>query len=165
MPTYTNRPTPIVQKTRLNTVLNFIAFIGVLFTLLEFLLLWPPIIGKVPMHMDITGKVGDWAPKGFLIIFPLFVIGVYYLFSLLSKHPDKMNYPWKLTEYNAQPMYRLSISMLTWLRCEVIWLFFFLQHGFLHPAIANSLVWLVLLSTLFLLVTVFYHLYLLVTYK
>lgn len=165
MPMHSNRPIPQYQKTRARTVLDIIALVGVLLTLVEFIILWPPITGKVPMHMNFLGQVDNSGPKGLVVFFPIFVLGVYFLFAFLCKHPDKMNYPWPITEENAGRMYQLSISLLTWLRAEVIWLFFLIQHSFLQ--LVNNTTpgfgWLVILALVFLLGTVFYHLYLLLT--
>lgn len=65
---------------------------------------------------------------------PLISSSLAALLTVVRHFPNLGNYPWPITEDNAAIQYRLSRSMLSWLKLELVWIFAYLEWGTLQVA-------------------------------
>jgi uncharacterized membrane protein len=83
-------------------------------------LIVPKLANVIPTHFDASGAADLWGPK--TTIYPLFyiVIWTYVGLTILSRFPHFFNYPWPITEENAQAQYRIARSMMIWMKAEIL---------------------------------------------
>jgi len=51
---------------------------------------------------------------------------MYFVFGLLVRYPWWFNYPWLITQQNAEAQYRLACGLISWLRLEIVCIFGFI---------------------------------------
>lgn len=74
---------------------------------------------QVPLHISFGGKVSGLSNKMMLIGIPILSTLVSLLLSVLSRYPEKLNYPKPITEANAAEQYRLARKLLGLLKAEI----------------------------------------------
>ncbi len=73
---------------------------------------WPQIPDQVPTHFGFNGEADAYGGKGTLIFMDILAWGLLIGMTVISKYPNKMNYPVKVTEENKNRLYFLGIIML-----------------------------------------------------
>ncbi len=118
------RPRIKIQTTPGQKVLEAIAA-AVLLTLALYLWkLWPGIPDNVPTHFNLAGRPDRWGSgKGTLLLMPALALGMYAMFTVLGRMPHLYNYPSMLTEANAPRLYAIGVSLMIWMKAEMIVLF------------------------------------------
>jgi uncharacterized membrane protein len=75
---------------------------------------------RIPTHFDALGQVNGWGSPRSLLFFPLFVGMMYILLTVVSRFPSAFNYPVKVTEANRAQLQQMSLSLLAWIKAEMI---------------------------------------------
>jgi len=89
---------------------------------------------KIPTSFDLTGHPVGWGSPVMLLLAPAVAIGLYMLITVVARFPSIFNYPWRVTGENRLRMQALALSMITWLKTELICLFAWLQVAAIHAA-------------------------------
>lgn len=103
-------------------IISLLVFFG--FTLYQF----SRLPETIPTHFNGSGEPDDYGSKYTLWILPLVALVIYAILSLVSKIPEKLNYPVKITPANARKQYILSIRLLRYLKLAMILMFFFISY-------------------------------------
>lgn len=76
---------------------------------------YPSLPNEIPTHFTFAGEADGWGPKSTIFIlvaiFTVLTLGI----SWLSSRPQLLNYPFVITEDNAQACYREAVRMMVWL--------------------------------------------------
>jgi hypothetical protein len=116
----------------------------------------------IPIHYNIYGEADNWGSRHSLLVLPLVSIGIYFLLSVLERHPSKMNYPFKVNLNNPE-ICRLSVRMLRHLKLFTMLIFTYISLSSYFIAIGkkfegvNKYVMIIFLSALFI-TMIFYYL-------
>lgn len=129
-----SRPVLRIERSPLVTILDVVAIVGIVVSLIMIISSWQTIPERIPMHFNAAGKVTSYGSKNTLGIFPLNSIFSYFLLKILSRYPHTFNYPVTITAENAPTQYRLAIGMMYWLVTEIIWLFALIQWQIIQAA-------------------------------
>jgi len=78
---------------------------------------------SVPIHYNFQGQVDGWGDRSSIWMQPILALIVYFLFSILVKFPEKLNYPIKVTKENSNILYKLMINMLRHIKLICLILF------------------------------------------
>lgn len=141
--------TPQKNETgRLLDVLS-LAAVGGAFLLIAFY--YPKLPASIPIHFDPLGRPDAYGSKHMLLFLFGIQITVYLGLSRLHRHPDKFNYPVKVTEANAPELIRLGLRLLSGLNAFICFLFTYL----IGATIGTALGWVSGLGTWFLPVFLF----------
>ena len=90
---------------------------------------------RIPTHFDISGQPNAWGPPGFLWFLPLVAIGLYLLMTVLgSIRFRRYNLPVAVTESNLPFIQEQTSVMVTWIKCEMLCLFAYLQWSIIQSA-------------------------------
>jgi hypothetical protein len=102
------------------------------------------------MHFGIGGAVDSYGDKSTLIILPFVSLLLYGLLTVVSFFPQWFNFPAEVTEENRGALEAIAISMMGWLKAELIWLFAYIGWAVIRVALgrANGLGWAFLPVTL-----------------
>ncbi len=113
------RPAMAVQWTTGRYVLEAVAVAAVLSGFAILVLAWSKLPERVPVHFSFGGQPDRWGGRIVLLVLPCIGMLIYLGLSLLARHPHTFNYPVRITEENALRQYRISVTMIVWLKTEV----------------------------------------------
>lgn len=100
-----------------------IALAGLIFELLVIAMHWGELPERIPVHFGVSGDPDAWGSRKMLLLLPL-VSGAMYLFlTLLARSPQHFNYPFEITQENAERQYAIGQSLVAWVKAEAVWLF------------------------------------------
>jgi hypothetical protein len=114
------------------------ALLGVLSSILVVSLFWAALPGLIPSHFDWTGAPDGWSRKAMILLYPAASLIFYLGLTIALRFPQHFNYPWPITDQNAEVQYRLACSLLSWLKVEVIWLFVYLAWMTIWVALGHA---------------------------
>lgn len=138
MDTIKTRPRIKIEPTPTDKVVETTALVGVAFLVVVTAFYWPMVHKTIPTHFDIAGKVDGWGPKATLLPTPFICAGIYVLLTVISRFPHIFNYPVPITEENAERQYRIALTVMRWLKMEIIWLFAYLNWQMIQVALSKA---------------------------
>ncbi|MCB0632170.1 MAG: DUF1648 domain-containing protein [Saprospiraceae bacterium] len=135
------QPKIVPPKSNLQYTLDRIALIALVCFLVYFLIYWPGLPERVPVHFDGAGNPNSYGNKTTLLLLPLISLILFFVLTAINKRPDLFNYPVKITEENAERQYTLARNMVSGLNAALIIAFFFLawKTGMLVQGKADGL--------------------------
>ena len=89
----------------------------------------------VPTHFNASGEPDDYGSKNSLWMLPVIALVVYAILSLVSRIPEKFNYPVTITPANARKQYTLGIRLIRYLKLVIVLMFFFISYGTVQTAL------------------------------
>jgi uncharacterized membrane protein len=103
--------------------LEIISILGVIFHIVLILIAWDYLPRIIPVHYDFSGNVTSEGDKFNLLSLVLLSIVSYIVLTLLSRYPEKLNYPFEITKENADYQYKLAGYLISLIKLETIWIF------------------------------------------
>ena len=88
------------KRSSLQIAYEVVAASGLLFHLVLIARAWPSLPSTIPVHYGFAGQPDAWGGKAELLELPVMSILLYLGLTLLARYPDKLNYPWTITERN-----------------------------------------------------------------
>lgn len=118
--------------------LEIVSWAGLVFMVLVLIEFWPSLPDTIPSHFNAWGRPDGYSGKGSLIFLPAAGLLLYLMLATLRFFPHIYNFPWPITEQNAEVQYRLAIDLLAWLKAEIVWLFAYINWGSVQVALTHS---------------------------
>jgi len=84
---------------------------------------WTSLPARIPEHFGWSGTPDRFGPKSSLLILPAIAVLFYVALSFLARFPSRFNYPVKVTDINRPAVERLGVSLVGWLKVELVWMF------------------------------------------
>lgn len=100
--------------------------------------IWQDLPAEVPIHFSFGGTPDAWGSKETLGWMPAVTIFMYLLLSYFGARPRMANYPWPITEENAEDQYRLTREMIVWLKLETVCVMALILWSMVSVARGNS---------------------------
>ena len=122
-----NQPVLVIDRSPQENILDMVAIVGIVLSFLIVIYHWQTLPEKIPTHFDFAGNVNRFSSKNTLWFFPLSSTFSFFLLKIVGRRPHTFNYPIAITPENAAVQYRLALTMMYWLRAEMIWLFTLIQ--------------------------------------
>lgn len=98
---------------------------------------WEILPDTIPIHYNASGEPDAWGSKFSLVFLPCITIVLYGSLTILGRYPHIFNFPWKITEQNAERQYILAKQLLSWLKAEVIWVFYYIEWNSIEIAFSR----------------------------
>jgi hypothetical protein len=89
---------------------------------------------RIPTHFNATGQADGWGTPGMLWLMPAVAAVVYLLMTLVARYPSAFNFPMRTTPDVRRQLEATALGMLSWLKCEVVFLFAWIQYETIHLA-------------------------------
>ncbi|WP_088225226.1 DUF1648 domain-containing protein [Desulfosporosinus sp. FKB] len=156
------RPRIQMHRSLLENIFDIGAIIGVVASLIYPVIIWSSLPSKIPAHYNIQGQVDRWGSKGEIFLLVPVIILMYIFLSIINRYPHKFNYPFAITEQNAEIQYQIARLMVQSLKAEVIWIFAYIQWRTIEGAIGKELglgIGFILISILLPLVTLIFYIW------
>jgi uncharacterized membrane protein len=134
----TFRPKLTIERTPAEITLEILSVITLFWSYYYLLNAWSSMPDRIPTHFGFDGAPNAWGSKMTLLLTPAIVTIMFASLTLLSRFPHIYNYPWQLTEQNAETQYRLARTLLTAIKMEVTLLFSFIEYGIIRTSMGKS---------------------------
>ena len=134
-PNTSSRPRIALPRTALDSTLEVLGLAIIAGTLAWLVSIWTGIPARVPQHFDFAGHVDRWGDRSTFVVLPIIGIVLYAGLSALQRVPHIFNFPVAVTEANAPRLYRAGVSMIRWLKVEIVAMFGVLQWETVQVAI------------------------------
>jgi len=132
-----NRLRITIRRKPIDWVIELIGIVGLI------ILIGLPIIyfGKlpdiIPVHFGFNGQPDGFGTKNVIWMMPVLGGMLYLGMSLLNKHPHIFNYPQKVTEDNAERLYKTATRMMRILNALVACIFAYITFAIIQTALGN----------------------------
>ncbi len=112
LPSVRTRPVP---RLRYNAPEWILEAIGVACIVAAFAIIignWALLPERIPIHFTVDGEVDGWGSRTAIVTVPCVMTFVYVGLTALVRVPHFFNYPWPITEENAERQYRAARMLL-----------------------------------------------------
>lgn len=113
------RPVPDYATGPVTRGLRTASLLGIVVLTAFVLWRYPSLPEVVPTHFDFTGEPDDFGSRPSLLWLAGIMLVVGTLLARLSTTPNVLNYPGKITESNAQRLYREGERLMVWVLAGV----------------------------------------------
>ena len=93
-----------------------------------------PLPARIATHFDAAGNANGWGEPRMLWLFPIISTFIVGLMTLVGRHPQAFNYPVRVTPATRPRFEAISLSMIAWLRAELVCLFLGIQYVIIRSA-------------------------------
>jgi uncharacterized membrane protein len=92
----------------------------------------------IPTHFNGTGEVNGYGNKWTILTLPLMTTLLFMFLTIVVNFPHKFNYPFTLTNENAQKSYTLVTRMMRIMKLIIVIVFFSIEYKTIQIAIGNA---------------------------
>lgn len=117
------RPILTLEKTKLDYLIEIVAVAILVFHWIFVWVNFSKLPQIIPSHIDSNGNIDGMGPKGLIFLLPTISILMYVLISVVNKNPHRFNFPYPITEENAERQYRNSLMMTRVMKCLIQFVF------------------------------------------
>jgi uncharacterized membrane protein len=130
----------------MNKTYRLTAFVLILIHAVYIFWQLPTLPDVIPTHFGINGEIDSWGSK-YTILLPLLIqLLVSLLLDYTSRHPEKHNYPFQITDENRERHYEASSRLLQKLTILVGLIFLTIAYAIVHAELPTYVVLLELLG-------------------
>lgn len=117
-----DRPVEQIPRSPINVVLDVVAFAGVVVCVVIVVGSWGALPEAVPQHFGLWGRSDAWCGRWVLVFLCVVAAMMYVLMSVVPRFPYQFRPLGWVTERNKARQRRIALSMLAWLKAEVVWM-------------------------------------------
>ncbi len=139
-----------IERTLADNVLDGASLGALLLSWTLVLNAWSELPPTVPTHFGFGGEPDAWGSKGLLFLLPSIGIATFVLLLAILRIPHSYNYPWPITEVNAEVQYRRARRLIQWTNCLIQWFFSAIVYETIQIALGTPSSALTVLTPLFL---------------
>lgn len=133
-----NRPVLKLELGPADLILEILAILSLLGFLGFTLYYSSRLPATIPTHFNGSGAPDEYGSKSTLWMLPVIAMVVYTILTLVSRIPEKFNYPVTITAANARRQYLLSMRLLRYLKLTVILMLFFISYKTVMVALGHA---------------------------
>lgn len=89
---------------------------------------------RIPIHFNAAGQPDGWGTPGMLWMMPVVATVIYLLMTLVARYPAAFNFRVRTTPAVRRQLEAIAIGLISWLKCEVVCLFAWIQYESIHLA-------------------------------
>ena len=119
-------------------IIEFIGILAILTLVVIPVFYYGDLPDKIPTHFSMDGTPNAYGSKVFLWVLPIVGSALYLGLNVLCRFPHLFNYPWKITEENAERQYRLAIRMLRVMNVCIVWFMAYMNNVSIQTALGNQ---------------------------
>lgn len=117
------RPKIKIQPTKADWGVDIIGLIGVIFTVVLVIIFYNDLPDTIPTHYNMTGQPDGFGGKSMLFTFPALTVVTYFILTIGLRFPNIYNYPFEITEENAERQYKNITLMVRILKTFIVMIF------------------------------------------
>ncbi len=93
-----------------------------------------PLPAKIPTHFNAAGQADGWGTPGMLWLLPIIAGIIFALMTAVARYPGAFHFPGRTHPAARMQMEAMALSMIGWLKAEVMGLFAWVQGQTLRLA-------------------------------
>jgi len=121
------RPRVLINLTKADYLFEFIGVIGIICLFALPIYYFNDLPSRLPKHFNALGQADLYGNKNIIWFLPALGLILYVGMTILNKYPHFFNYPTKLTNENAERLYKKGTKTIRFLKVIVILSFAFLN--------------------------------------
>ena len=133
-----DRPVLRPEMTPVDWIMEGLALLGLLAFVGTMVYFFPGLPGRIPSHFDAAGYPDEWDGKSSLVGLAAIALFIYALLTFLNLIPHRFNFPVRITPQNALRQYTMAIRLVRYLKCIIVWMFFYIHWSILRVALFSS---------------------------
>lgn len=110
-------------KSIFGSAIEVFAVVGLLLHALLVLATWNLLPESIPVHFNFAGQPDAFGARSDLLLLLGLSVLFYVGLTWLARYPQKVNYPWKITEQKAPQQYALASGFMRVIKLQTVWLF------------------------------------------
>lgn len=122
-----NNPKLKVKLTTFDYIVEIIGLIGIICLIVLPIYFFNDLPDKLPKHFNALGQPDSYSNKGMIWFLPMVTLLLYIGLTILNKFPHIFNYPTKVTNENAERLYRTGTKMVRLLKIIMVLSFAYLN--------------------------------------
>lgn len=136
------RPKPLpLKRSETEWILEGLGLLALAVMLVYPMILYDQIPEKIPVHFNLAGEADAFGSRSTLWIIVGLGFVLFIALNSILRIPHEYNYPVKITEENAQSMYRMTQHYLIWLKVSVTILLMIIVLTTIQTAISGQNQW------------------------
>jgi uncharacterized membrane protein len=132
------RPRIPIKLTTIDYFFEIIGAIGVVCLILLPVYFFNDLPSQIPKHFNALGQVDSYGNRGIIWLLPTIGLFLYVGMTILNKFPFAFNYPTKVTNDNAERLYKLGTRTVRLLKIVVVVSFAFLNFKTIEIALNKT---------------------------
>jgi uncharacterized membrane protein len=157
-----SRPKVKLLTTGTDWVLEAIALLAIILTVMYLIVNYNSLPDTLPRHYNLAGQPDGFGGKSILFGLPGIAIVIYLIMTIGLRFPHVFNYPFKITDENAESQYKNISKMIRILKTLIVLIFLYLTFATIQNGLGkmNGLgTWFAPVTIFTLLGTVGFYLY------
>jgi uncharacterized membrane protein len=122
-----NRPKLKIKLTTVDYIIEIIGFIGIICLIALPIYYFNDLPDRLPTHFSALGQADSYGNKNMIWLLPALGLILYIGMTILNKYPHVFNYPIKVTNENAERLYKSGTITVRFLKIVVILSFAYLN--------------------------------------
>jgi uncharacterized membrane protein len=122
-----NRPKLKIKLTTVDYIIEIIGFIGIICLIALPIYYFNDLPDRLPKHFNALGQADSYGNKNMIWLLPALGLILYIGMTILNKYPHVFNYPIKVTNENAERLYKSGTVTVRFLKTVVILSFAYLN--------------------------------------
>lgn len=127
-----------VKKTKTDYLMEVVSILSLVLAFGVIAYQWSELPHSLGIHYNAAGQADTFGPKWMLFLMPITGLITWIGMTYLNRFPHKFNYTIKVTESNAQRLYKIGIRTITTLKMLVSLLLSIMTITFATAAINKS---------------------------
>ncbi|MCO0599105.1 DUF1648 domain-containing protein [Peribacillus butanolivorans] len=120
-----NHPVLKLPKTVYEKLIDIFSLIIIVLNLIYLINEWSTLPDQVPIHFNAKGEADGWGGRAVIWFLPIVSIFLWSILTTLERVPYIFNFPVKVTEQNAERLYKNAQVMSVILKAEIIVFLFY----------------------------------------
>jgi len=113
--------------TTFDLLVEAVAGICLIYMVVQIIVEYPGLEGKIATHFNASGQPDAWGSKTSMLILPIVTIVLYAGLTIINRSPHLFNYPFEITEHNAEKQFQLAKSLIIILKAGITGIFAYIQ--------------------------------------
>lgn len=123
------RPRVKIGMSNADRVIEFVSASGLILMFAIMLLYYSKLPSTIPQHYNASGEPDAFGNKSTVWILPILAFAVYSILTAALKYSHRFNFPYEITEENAERQYKNSVLMLRILKLIIVFGFCYLTYA------------------------------------
>ena len=131
------KPEPLIRN---NTewTLEGVGIVSLVVMIIYPIMYYSQLPDQIPIHFNIKGEADGFGPKSVIWILVVLGVGMFAMLNAILKIPHLYNYPVKVTDQNAQKLYRITQHYMIWLKVLIAFLFMSISLVIVRTALTGE---------------------------
>jgi uncharacterized membrane protein len=128
-PRIMTKPKIQIETTIADWLFETVGLIGITFTVVLVISSYSDLPDTIPRHYNASGQPDGFSGKSILFVLPAVTIVTYIIMTIALRFPHMFNYPFEITEENAERQYKNQILMVRVLKTFTVIIFGYLTYA------------------------------------